>query len=111
MQHPPQFRCPFPRKWWFEAGWLRQLQQGSTAPPISEASEYSIYHKTALEASEMAACYECLQVFPVAEISEFTDAGETALCPFCGIDAVLPDTAGYPFTQEMLEALHEYWFR
>ncbi len=94
----------------FRSHLVSLLEAGQTSPPISEASEYSIHQKDALEISEKAACYECLTVFSPSEISEFTDGGKTALCPYCGIDAVLPSNAGFPFSQAGLEALNEYWF-
>nr|QGW61148.1 hypothetical protein ICEMyc226_00116 [Mycolicibacterium sp.] len=36
--------------------------------------------------------------------------GQTALCPYCGIDAVIGDAAGYPITREFLEAMRAQWF-
>jgi hypothetical protein len=35
-------------------------------------------------------CFCCLQTFPAAEVVDWIDDGETPLCPYCGIDAVLP---------------------
>ena len=64
----------------------------SAAPPISQASEYSIRNREGLLSGTQAACYHCRNVYPVEEITEYTDAGDTALCPYCGIDAVLPPT-------------------
>ena len=34
----------------------------------------------------------------------------TALCPYCGVDAVLGESAGYPLTKEFLRAMRQYWF-
>jgi hypothetical protein len=36
--------------------------------------------------------------------------GKTALCPNCGIDAVLPDTIELSLTPELLKAMHEKYF-
>jgi hypothetical protein len=38
-------------------------------------------------------CFHCLEEFPVEEISHWTDEGNTALCPRCGIDSVLSSSA------------------
>jgi hypothetical protein len=35
-------------------------------------------------------------VFDVREIEEWIDGGQTALCPHCGIDSVLPVIDGHP---------------
>jgi NAD-dependent SIR2 family protein deacetylase len=37
----------------------------------------------------VAGCYYCLKVFPLTAIKKYVDDGETPLCPYCGIDAVL----------------------
>lgn len=91
-----------------------QLFQGLIAKQqvdrIHEAHEHSIRNRSGLQESEEAACYHCRALFKSSEVTEFTDNGETALCPFCGIDAVLPATSGYPLNYMTLRALHQYWF-
>ena len=82
----------------------------SSMPAIAEAHEFAIYNRAALEAGEWAACYHCREVFSPSEIGDFTDEGQTAMCPYCGVDAVLPESAGYPFLPEVLKALREHWF-
>jgi hypothetical protein len=34
-------------------------------------------------------CFCCLQTFAAEEVIDWIDDGETPLCPFCGVDAVL----------------------
>ena len=41
---------------------------------------------------------------------EWVDFDLTALCPYCGIDAVIGESAGYPLTEEFLEKMRDYWF-
>jgi len=48
-------------------------------------------------------CFHCLKIFESKEIVSYTDQGETALCPFCEVDAVIPDT-------DNLEEIKKYWF-
>ena len=48
-------------------------------------------------------------VFDVREIDEWIDGGQTALCPHCGIDSVLPVIDGQPDVV-FLWARHRYWF-
>jgi hypothetical protein len=36
-------------------------------------------------------CYYCLATFPSGDIHEWRDDSQTAVCPRCGIDSVLPD--------------------
>jgi hypothetical protein len=54
-----------------------------------------------------------LAVFPPSEIEEWIDTdehevGQTALCPKCGIDAVIGSKSSYPITKEFLQALEEH---
>jgi hypothetical protein len=38
----------------------------------------------------MCGCFHCLATFRAEAIHGWVDAGKTALCPRCGVDAVLP---------------------
>jgi hypothetical protein len=89
---------------------LEQILRPELGPAVAEASEFSIRNREGLSQSSLAACYYCQSVFPVSDISEFTDGDETGLCPRCGIDAVLPSNAGYSFSEASLRALNEFWF-
>jgi len=49
-------------------------------------------HRKQLLASEIAVCLYCFTEFPPDAVQEWTDGepiGQTALCPYCGIDAVV----------------------
>ena len=49
--------------------------------------------------------------FKPADILEWTDDDQTALCPNCGIDSVIGDKSGYPVTDlDFLKQMHTYWF-
>lgn len=63
-------------------------------------------HRKHILRSVICGCYYCLETFPSDKIVEWVDEddseeGQTAICPFCGIDAVIafsgafPDVAGY----------------
>jgi hypothetical protein len=52
-----------------------------------------------------------LAVFTPRDILKWADGNQTALCPVCGIDAVLPDgDFGGRVTKELLEAMQDRWF-
>lgn len=56
-------------------------------------------------------CFYCLTIFSPSEIVEWIqDEKETAVCPYCGIDSVIGESAGYPITKEFLEKMQKYWF-
>jgi len=51
-------------------------------------------------------CYFCVEVIEVEEVVEFTDNGETALCPKCGIDSLIPNETNLEYLGELCEK----WF-
>ena len=51
-------------------------------------------------------CYFCLKVSMSSEIKHWTDGGNTALCPNCEIDAIIPGE----IPRADLEALQFHWF-
>jgi ssDNA-binding Zn-finger/Zn-ribbon topoisomerase 1 len=55
-------------------------------------------------------CFYCQQTFPASEITEWIDGEQSALCPKCGIDSVLPSTKTR-IDAEFLEAMYDKWFR
>jgi hypothetical protein len=71
-------------------------------------------HRENVERSKLVGCFYCRSTFSPANIREWIDDGETALCPLCGIDAVLPDSVqfldGLPNWGPLLDAMHAYWF-
>jgi hypothetical protein len=93
---------------------------------LKELHNYSANHRKSIEASNMCGCFYCLTMFKPPEITEWVDRyiprsgpakydfseGQTALCPKCGIDAVLPDNTGYMvlYPEITLKAMSEYWF-
>lgn len=78
------------------------------------AHAHSANHRSAIESSDRCGCFSCKKTFPSEEIGEWADSdgelGQTALCPRCGIDAVIGDSAGYELTAAFLAAMHRRWF-
>lgn len=81
-------------------------------PPLdnSAAHQASIYHRAQVMASEVCGCFYCRRTYPPAEIAEWTDDGDTALCPRCGIDAVIGSASGFPITRDFLTWMRSIYF-
>jgi len=78
---------------------------------IRIAPKLAIHNKEKLQKVSECACYYCYKVFSPSEIKEWVDvADDTALCPYCGIDAVLPIYEEGEKDLEFLTKIHEYWF-
>lgn len=76
------------------------------------------WHEEAVVSSSRCGCFHCLAFFPATGIGEWVDEpetgprgpGRTALCPKCGIDAVLPESEDYDLTLELLKAMQARYF-
>jgi len=56
-------------------------------------------------------CFHCLAMFPSSDVHEWVDDGRTALCPRCGIDAVLADVTDEPTLQSLRHHRFETAYR
>lgn len=87
-----------------------RLAHPDSGPRLHEACEYAQGNRSALKKSLKAACYYCQMQFKAESVCEFTDHGKTALCPYCGTDAVLAADSGFDLDRAGLQALNAYWF-
>lgn len=71
------------------------------------AHKHSSKHRAQLEASNACACFFCFRKFGHAEIKKWVDAGQTALCPHCGIDSVLGN-ASVRIDDAFLRNMHQH---
>ena len=65
--------------------------------------------------ADVCGCFYCLRMFHPSTITEWVDeneegVGQTALCPHCGIDSVIPSVPSRPVTHELLERLYREGF-
>ena len=66
-----------------------------------------------LKKSKMCGCIYCCKVYPAAEVVDWCnerDRRRTALCPYCGIDSVIPDASGWPLDEDFLKKMKYWWF-
>lgn len=77
---------------------------------INQFPQFSLKNRTLVEQSTSAGCFHCCKIFPITEITKYTDQGKTCLCPFCEIDSVVGDRCGFVLDEETLKKAHQYWF-
>ena len=90
-----------------------------TSAELESIHQQSSRHRDLLARSEHAGCFYCQLLFDPAEIMDWVDGpqldtddttdGVTALCPRCGIDAVLP-SATVVLTAALLAEMNAFWF-
>ena len=83
-------------------------------PSYILAHARSHHHRRDVLESRQCGCFHCGQVFRPTEIVRWKDVedgvGQTALCPKCGLEAVLGDKSGYPLTSRFLRKMNKHWF-
>ena len=78
---------------------------------LKRAHAFSAQNGKRLMKGEKCGCFYCLKIFPSNAITRFLkDEGETALCPYCGTDAVLGEHSGFPITEDFLIKMKNFWF-
>ena len=86
---------------------------------LESVHRFSSQNRELLARSDRAGCFYCRRIYDPGEIRDWVDGpvarggdlrdGVTALCPRCGIDAVLP-SAAVPLDDGLLADMHRYWF-
>ena len=75
------------------------------------ARESSIGNRQQLQQDQNCGCFYCLKTFQSSEITQwYGDQDDTAVCPYCGIDAVIGESSGMAITREFLKEMRLYWF-
>ena len=70
-------------------------------------------HEKDIKNSKICGCFYCISIFTPDKIKEWWEeksSGKTAVCPKCGIDAVIPDDTEYEITVELLEKMKKEYF-
>jgi len=108
-----------------EEQWQKDHRERVAAMPaqIRNAHAHCSRHAIELGKSVRCGCFYCLEIFEPSQIKDWimerearadfepsAEADSTALCPRCGIDAVIGDAAGFPITSEFLQTMKTYWF-
>jgi hypothetical protein len=84
----------------------------SAIEKLDYAHMLSFDNADSVQASQKCGCFCCQEIFPASEVTRFLDEtpGRTALCPHCGIDAVLGDASGVEVSEDFLSKMHKEWF-
>ena len=75
-------------------------------PGIEDFSKRARNNKDLLQHLGKAGCYHCVSIITFSTIEDWVDEQETALCPRCDIDALLPGETN----KDVLHAGYNYWF-
>ncbi|ARP44442.1 MULTISPECIES: cytoplasmic protein [Geobacillus] len=77
---------------------------------VRAAHRFSAHNRKYLQNDALCGCFHCLAIFSPGEITEWVDQGDTALCPYCGIDSVIGEGSGFPIARSFLKRMRQEWF-
>lgn len=77
---------------------------------LENAHRYSFRNRVEINKSLKCGCFFCTRIYDAAEVEDFIDDDETALCPYCGIDSVIGDASGIELTPSLLNKLKQVYF-
>ena len=78
---------------------------------LMAAHGHASKNRSEIAASSECGCFYCKSVVGPSQFYDWVDDGQTALCPRCGVDALIGDKSGHPITdQAFLKAMHQHWF-
>ncbi|MBQ7308023.1 MAG: cytoplasmic protein [Clostridia bacterium] len=68
-------------------------------------------NKNLILLSKNCGCFYCGKIFDKSLIVDYVEDMNdlTALCPFCGIDSILPDSK-VKLSKDILESMYKVWF-
>ncbi len=84
---------------------------------LIDARRHSIKNWGDLSRSTICGCYHCGTIFLSNEIYQWVGLDgksaddATAICPFCGMNSVIAESAAYPLKKDFLEYMKGYWFK
>lgn len=76
---------------------------------LKKAYKHAAFHRVELLASKACGCFSCLKVYSPEVICNWTDKGKTAICPYCGLNAVIGDASRYPINDGFLNDMKKYF--
>ena len=80
---------------------------------LETAFSLSKMNRVLFEDEVACGCFFCGQILNSKLIKKWTEGGidDTGLCPYCGMDTVLPENCGVTVDRELLTDMHDYYVR
>ena len=77
---------------------------------LEDARKHASKHREEVEGSGRCGCFFCFRTFPPSLIKSWIDSDQTALCPSCGVDAVLGSNSSHRLDEMFLRKMHQQYF-
>jgi hypothetical protein len=76
--------------------------------PYKSTHKFCGNHREEILNSKLVGCFYCCEIYDPKEINEWVDKQQTAICPKCSIDSVLPEN--HFQNTNFLEEMRKVWF-
>ncbi len=82
------------------------------SPYSFKLSELAFNNRHLLGQSDLCGCFYCLSLFSYQDITKWKNDtyDQTAICPFCGMETVIPSNNNYKLTVNFLRKLYNFYF-
>ena len=77
---------------------------------LKKLHAYSYNNKEKIMHSSKCYCFYCKKEMEAKEINKYIDNDSTALCPYCEIDSIIPDSIDENIDSLIIDELNKYWF-
>ena len=77
---------------------------------LKKAHKSSTKNREELTKAKRCGCFHCNEIFTPIEIKKWVDNDQTAICPKCGIDSVIPENDEIQITNDLLGCLYLEYF-
>lgn len=77
---------------------------------LKKLHAYSYNNKEKIMHSGKCYCFYCKKEMEAKEINKYIDNDSTALCPYCEIDSIIPDSIDENINSSIIDEMNKYWF-
>ena len=77
---------------------------------LKKLHSYSSHNRDLIKKSKKCYCFNCMHIMNSSEIEIYIDGEQTALCPECSIDSIIPDCVDDNLNESVITEMHKYWF-
>ena len=80
------------------------------AAQLKKLHTYSSHNRNLIAVANKCYCFHCKAALDRHEIEDYTDNGQTAICPKCRIASIIPDSIEDSIDENVIAEMQEYWF-
>lgn len=78
---------------------------------VSQFPFFALKNKSIIDLSIIVGCFHCMKIFDKSEIKNYTDNGQTIICPLCQVDSVVGNACGIEVSEQLLKQANDFWYK